>query len=68
LNLVAVGISKAFFPGCLCELQPMWRHSDPSNWTHGYCIDVVAKSGNFQHIQVPIWNGESLGCSLLDRK
>jgi hypothetical protein len=68
LNLVAVGICKAFFPGCLCDLQPVWQHSDPDNWTHGYCLDVVAASGNFQHIQVPIWNGESLGCSLLDRK
>jgi len=63
-----VGIVKAFTPGCLCEKQPMWRHSHPSNWNHGYAIDVVAPSGNFQHIQVPIWEGESLGCAMLDRK
>jgi len=68
LELVSVGIVKAFTPGCLCEKQPMWRHSHPSNWNHGYAIDVVATSGNFQHIQVPIWEGESLGCAMLDRK
>jgi len=68
LELVSVGIIKAFCPGCLCEKQPMWRHSNPTNWNHGYAIDVVAPSGNFQHIQVPIWEGESLGCAMLDRK
>jgi hypothetical protein len=68
LELVSVGLIKAFCPGCLCEKQPMWRHSNPTNWNHGYCIDVVAPSGNFQHIQVPIWEGESLGCAMLDRR
>jgi hypothetical protein len=46
----------------------MWRHSQPTNWSHGYSIEVIAKSDNFQHIHVPIWKGESLGCALLDRK
>ena len=68
LELTAVGIVKAFCPGCLCEKQPLWRHSNPTNWNHGYCIDVIAPSGNFQHIQVPFHNGESLGCALLDRR
>jgi len=63
----SVGIVKAFCPGCLCERQPLWRHSQPTNWSHGYGIDVIAQSGNFQHISVPIWDGESLGTVLVKR-
>lgn len=61
--LPGVGMVKAFNPGCLCVRQPLWRHSDPTSWSHGYGIDLVASSGNFQRIHVPIWNGESLGSS-----
>jgi len=68
MTLPMQGIVKAFNPGCLCELQPMWRHSDPTNWNHGYNLEVIAKSDNFQHIHVPIQDGESLGCALLDRR
>ena len=64
----SVGIVKAFCPGCLCERQPLWRHSNPTNWSHGYGIDIIAQSGNFQHISVPIWEGESLGTVLVNRK
>lgn len=63
----SVGIVKAFCPGCLCERQPLWRHSNPTNWSHGYGIDVIASSGNFQHVSVPIWEGESLGSALVGR-
>jgi hypothetical protein len=64
----SVGIVKAFCPGCLCERQPLWRHSNPTNWSHGYGIDIIAASENFQHISVPIWEGESLGTALVGRK
>jgi hypothetical protein len=62
-----VGLVKAFNPGCLCQMQPLWRHSDPTNWSQGYAIDFVAPSGNFQHVHVPIWRGESLAVSMVDR-
>lgn len=65
--LPAVGVVKGFCPGCLCLSQPLWHHSLPTNWSLGYNIEIIAKSENFQHIHVPIWDGESLGCSLLDR-
>lgn len=63
----SVGICKAFNPGCLCSIQPVWRHSDPTSWSQGYAIDIVAKSGNFQRIQVPIWDGESLAEAMIGR-
>ena len=62
-----VGIVTAFCPGCLSEIQPIWKHSDPTSWSQGYGIDIVAKSGNFQHINVPIWRGESLAGAMVER-
>lgn len=62
-----VGIIKAFNPGCLCTLQPVWKNSDPTEWSHGYAIDIIAKSGNFQRIHVPIQDGESLANAMITR-
>jgi len=55
-----VGLVTAWNPGCLCKLQRMWNHSDPTGWNHGYAIEFVSKNDNFLHIQVPISGGESL--------
>jgi hypothetical protein len=63
----SVGLVKAFNPGCLCSLQPVWMNSDPTNWSHGYAIDIIAPSENFQRIHVPIWKGESLAGVMLQR-
>ena len=63
----SVGLVKAFNPGCLCSLQPVWMHSDPTSWSHGYAIDVVAASDNFQRLHVPIWRGESLAGAMIER-
>jgi len=60
-----VGICKAFNPGCLCQVQPIYMHSDPDSWSQGYAIDFIAKSGLFQRVQIPIWRGESLGAAML---
>lgn len=65
--LPSVGLVVAFSPGCLCEMQPMWRHSDPSGWNQGYDIDFVAASGNFQRVHVPIWRGKSLAGAMVER-
>ena len=62
--LPGVGMVKAFNPGCMCVRQPLWRHSDPTSWSHGYGVTLVTPSGNFQRIHVPIWNGESLGAAI----
>lgn len=62
-----VGICKSFNPGCMCSIMPVYRHTDPTSWSQGYAIDFVAQSGNFQHIQVPIWDGESLAGSVINR-
>jgi len=65
--LPAVGIVKAFNPGCLSQMQPIWRHSDPTGWSQGYNVEFIARSGNFQVVPVPIWRGESLAGAMIDR-
>jgi len=56
----------AWCPGCLCELQPMWKHSAPTNWSHGYGLQIVRPDGGFLHINVPIIDGKSYLSDLVD--
>ena len=58
--LPGVGLVKAWNPGCLCERQPLWRHSNPTGWSQGYGVQFIAKSEEFLHLNVPIWDGRSL--------
>lgn len=52
------GAIKAWCPGCLSQLQPLWRHTDPTEWTHGYAVQFV-HGEDFLHVQIPIVNGVS---------
>lgn len=61
-----IGDIGAWNPGCLCEPRPMWQHTRPNDWTHGYAVQLVAPSGKFLHINVPIVQGESLLIPLTD--
>jgi len=61
VRTVAAGEVGAWCPGCLCKLQPLWRHSSITQWSHGYAFQIVdADSGEFLHINVPIIDGKSL--------
>ena len=62
-----VGLVKAWNPGCLCQRQPLWRHSDPTGWSHGYAVQFVSRSGEFLHLNIPIWGGRSLVGSMHNR-
>lgn len=46
-------------PGALCRLQPLWNHTKPTSWNHGYAIQVVRKDGDFMYVHVPIIEGRS---------
>lgn len=61
---LGTGIVGAWNPGCLCELQPLWNHGRPTDWTHGYAVQLVAPSGAFLHLNVPVIGGKSLLTSL----
>lgn len=47
-------------PGTLAQLQPLYLGSNLSEWTHGYAVQFVAKSGLFLHVNVPIIGGKSM--------
>jgi predicted phosphodiesterase len=57
---VNIGDIRAWNPGCLCQLQPLWCHTRPTDWNHGYGVQSVLPSGEFLHINVPIIEGRSL--------
>lgn len=47
-------------PGTIAELQPLYRHTEPTDWSHGFGFQLHAKSGAFLHWNVPIIKGKSL--------
>lgn len=66
---VAAGEIGAWCPGTLSELQPMYMHTNPSEWSHGYAIQLVSEStGTFLHINIPICEDTSLLHPLLYKK
>lgn len=54
----------AFCPGTLAKLQPLYKHTEPTSWSHGYGVQFVLPSGNFMHVNVPILNGVSMLASI----
>jgi hypothetical protein len=59
-STLATGAIGGWSTGCLCKLQPLYKHTDPSDWTHGFGVQFVAKSGEFVHWNVPITRGHAL--------
>ena len=53
------GTIAAYSPGCLSNLQPLWNHTNPTEWSHGYGLQVVNADGQFLHINIPIIDGKS---------
>lgn len=54
---------KAFSPGCLSKLQPLYAHGgSPTDWSHGFCIIYVGQKSWTDYI-IQIFNG---GCVLPD--
>lgn len=60
LRTVGGGLIGAWSPGCLSQLQPLWQATRPTDWSHGYGVQLVARSGRFLHLNVPIIDGQSL--------
>jgi predicted phosphodiesterase len=51
----------AWCPGTLAKLQPLYRHTAPTQWSHGYGLQFTSvSSGNFSAMLVPILDGESM--------
>ena len=50
----------AWCPGTLAKLQPLYRHTAPTTWSHGYLVQFVSGSGAFLTLNIPIHKGKSL--------
>lgn len=59
-----IGVIGSWNPGCLCELQPLWQHANPTEWTHGYGIQLV-HGDDFLHLNIPIIDNKSLFAALV---
>lgn len=57
---VTSGGHGAWCPGTLAKLQPLYKHTAPSDWSHGYAVQDVLKSGHFHHTNVPIFGDRTI--------
>ena len=53
-NTVQAGYCRAFSPGCLCERQPMWQHTNPTEWAWGYAVQFISRGGVSSDLLIPI--------------
>ncbi|MBA3684186.1 MAG: hypothetical protein H0W72_02980 [Planctomycetes bacterium] len=67
IRTVASGEIGAWCPGTLAIQQPFYFHTNLTDHSHGHLVQIVAKSGGFLSINVPIINGVSHLRPLLDR-
>ena len=58
VRTVAGGEIGAYCPGTLSKLQPLWMHTNHTDWSHGYGISVDDGAQHF-HYNIPIRNGKS---------
>ena len=57
----------AWCPGTLAKLQPLYAHTTPTSWSHGYAVQWVSGTGKFLHVNVPIHHGQSLLLDIAQR-
>ncbi len=57
---VEKGVIGAWCPGTLAKLQPLYMHTNPTDWSHGYALEVISSSGRFVHWNVPLVRGEPM--------
>lgn len=57
----------AWCPGTLAKLQPLYRHTQPTSWQHGYAVQFVnVSTGTFAHWNVAIHKGTSMLSNAVD--
>jgi len=66
LSPVEHGNMQGWCPGTLSTLVPMYRHGAPTDWSHGYAIQLVSEDQTFLHINVPIIDGRSYLAPLVE--
>jgi predicted phosphodiesterase len=57
----------AWCPGTLAKLQPLYMHTTPTDWSHGYGVQFANLStGTFVHWNVPIFGDTSMLLETID--
>jgi predicted phosphodiesterase len=57
----------AWCPGTLAKLQPLYAHTAPTSWSHGYAIQFCnLATGTFIHFNVPIFRDRTLLLETID--
>jgi len=51
-------VLKAWSPGCLCKLQPLYRQNMPTSWVQGFSIVYIGSGGRWTDYTVTIQDGE----------
>jgi hypothetical protein len=53
---------RAWCPGTLAKKQPLYKHTEPTDWSHGYGVEFAnAGSGRFAHWNVPVFSDGTTG-------
>lgn len=53
------GLIGAWNPGCLCQLQPLWMHTNLTDWGNGYGLQLVRNGVGHLNLQIPIIDNQS---------
>ena len=68
VRTVANGETGVWCPGTLAKQQPFYFHTNLTDHSHGYLVQIVSRSGGFLAINVPIIDGISHLRPLIDRR
>ena len=56
----------AWCPGTLARLQPLYQHTECTQWVHGFAVQFAnAESGRFTHLNIPVFNDGTTGLAAL---
>ncbi len=58
IRTVKAGVIVGLESWLLVQLQRLWNHTNLTEWSHGYGLQVV-QGDDFLHINVPIIDGKS---------
>jgi predicted phosphodiesterase len=48
------GLIGAWNPGCICRVQPLWMHTNLTDWGTGYGLQLVRKGVGHLNLPIPI--------------
>ncbi len=60
IRTVSKGIIGGWCPGTLSYIQALYMHTNLSDWSQGFGLQLLSSSGRFVHFNVPLVKGESM--------